>query len=72
MKIKVVIDRFDGEYAVCEKEDRSMLNIPRSHLPVGVKESDVLVIEGDKIQIEVKETECKKAKTAKITKDLWK
>ncbi len=34
----LIIDRFEGEYAVCEREDRTMVDIPKKELPQGVKE----------------------------------
>jgi hypothetical protein len=69
--MKLVIDRFEGDYAVCEKEDREMIDIKRDIIPEGAKEGDVLDIEGDKIIVDVKETEKRKKEIEKLTKDLW-
>lgn len=33
-----VIDRFEGTYAVCECENKNMIDIPISELPAEVKE----------------------------------
>lgn len=52
----VVIDRFEGDFAVCEKEDRTMFNIKRNKLPNNAKEGDVLIIQGDLITINITET----------------
>jgi len=38
----IIIDRFEEEYAVCEKEDMEMVNIPIMYLPKGVKEIEKL------------------------------
>jgi len=35
--MRVVVDRFEGDYAVCEKEDRTMIDIDRKKLPKGCK-----------------------------------
>jgi hypothetical protein len=43
--MKVTIDRFEGDYAVCEKPDRTMINIKKDKLPSEPKEGDMLVIE---------------------------
>ena len=43
--MKVIIDRFEEEYAVCEKEDRKIINIDKNKLPSTVKEGDVLIID---------------------------
>jgi hypothetical protein len=50
--MEVIIDRFEGKKAVCEKTDRTMINISRNKLPAEAKEGDVLVIEGDDVHID--------------------
>ena len=37
----LIIDRFEGDFAVIET-DNGMIDIPRSELPTGAKEGDVL------------------------------
>ena len=41
--IKLIIDRFEGTYAICEMEDKSMVKIPKYRLPLDCKEGDCLV-----------------------------
>jgi len=69
--MKVVIDRFEGDYAVCEKENREMIDIKRDLIPKDAKENDVLDIQGDKIAVDVEETEKRKREIEELTKDLW-
>lgn len=69
--MRVVIDRFEGDFAVCEKEDRTMLNVKRSKLPANIKESDVLIIDGDTIKIDPAETAKKRGVTDKLVENLW-
>lgn len=69
--MKVVIDRFEGDYAVCEKENREMIDIKKDCIPKEAKESDVLDIQGDKIIIDINETEKRKKEIEELTKDLW-
>lgn len=69
--MKVVIDRFEGSFAICEKEDRTILNIKKEYIPEGAKEGDVLDIQGDKISIDTKETEKRKKEIEELAKDLW-
>lgn len=69
--MKVVIDRFEGHYAVCEKENREMIDIKRDIIPKEAKESDVLDIKGDVIVIDVNETEKRKKDIEELTKDIW-
>lgn len=69
--MKVIIDRFEGSYAVCEKENRQMINITRASIPHEAKEGTVLIIENDKITIDFEETNRRKAEIEELTKDLW-
>ncbi|MCB2300424.1 DUF3006 domain-containing protein [Clostridium tagluense] len=69
--MKVIIDRFEGNFAVCEKEDRTMMNIPKDKIPPGAKDGDVLNILNDVITIDIEETEKKRKEIEKLTEDLW-
>jgi hypothetical protein len=64
--MKVIIDRFEGDFAVVELEDRSMVNMPRQLLPDGAKEGDILAIEIDK-----GETASRKKRISKLMDNLW-
>jgi len=69
--MKVIIDRFEGNFAVCEKEDRQMLDIEKSKIPNTAKEGDVLIITNDKITIDVEDTKKRKKEIEDLTKDMW-
>ena len=69
--MKVIIDRFEGNFAVCEKEDRQMVDIKKSKIPTTAKEGDVLNIDKDMITIDSVETEKRKKEIEELTKDLW-
>ena len=69
--MKVIIDRFEGPMAVCEKPDRTMLNILRTELPLETREGDVLIIEGENIRIDAVETSKRKKAAAQKLKGLW-
>lgn len=64
--MKVIIDRFEGNFAVCEMEDMSMISLEKDKLPKGVAEGVVLNIDSDIISIDEYETK----KRAKISKEL--
>ena len=70
--MRVTIDRFEGKFAVCEKEDRTMLNIERSKLPANAKEGDILIIQGDIIKIDTGSTSKRKKTIEGLMADLWK
>ncbi|HHU31460.1 MAG: DUF3006 domain-containing protein [Zhaonellaceae bacterium] len=69
--MRVVIDRFEGKYAVCEKEDRELINIERNKLPATAKEGDVLIIDGEEVKLDKTETEARQRKVEKLAGDLW-
>ena len=55
---KMIIDRFDGVYAICEDKDKAYFAIDQTELPAGAKAGDVLVITDDgTLEIDVEETE---------------
>lgn len=62
--MQVIIDRFEGNMAVIEYPDRTMVNIPRSQLPPGAAEGDVLIIGEDGIHIDADETAARKKRIA--------
>lgn len=64
--MRVIIDRFEGDYAVVELEDRSTANLPRSLVPPGAKEGDVLVIEIDR-----NATEERRKRIQRLMEELW-
>lgn len=69
--LKFIIDRFEGDLAVCEKEDKKIINIEKSKLPSNVKEGDVIVYENGKYSIDLKETNERKRKIKKLMDSLW-
>ncbi len=48
--MRLIIDRIEGEYAVCEQEDKTFVDIPKNRLPIDVKEGDCL-IENDSVYL---------------------
>lgn len=44
---KMIVDRIEGEYAVCELSDRTTQDVPLSALPKDVKEGSVLILQKD-------------------------
>lgn len=65
LKLKVIIDRFEGDYAVVETEDKIMVNLPKLLIP-GAKEGDVI-----SISIDEEETKKRKDNISKLMDDLW-
>lgn len=53
---KLIIDRFEGTYAVCEKEDKSTILIPKYKLPQSCKEGECLILDANGIYQKDSET----------------
>jgi hypothetical protein len=69
--MKVTIDRFEGDYAVCEKPDRTMINIKQDKLPSEAKEGDILIVEGDSIKIDAGGSAKRKKVIQNLMDQLW-
>lgn len=63
--MKVVIDRFEGKFAILELENGEVVNVPIDIIPQGAKEGDVLLIEIDK-----KETENRQKRISELFEEL--
>lgn len=69
--MKAVIDRFEGEFAVCETEDGKMINVGKARLPRNVHEGDVLSITDTGISVDKSATERKKHDVENMCRNLW-
>lgn len=54
--MKLLINSFEGDFAVCQKESSKTICIKRSRLPNIAKEGDVIDIQGGKVSVDVIET----------------
>jgi len=69
---RVSIDRFEGDLAVCEREDCTMIDIPRASLPKGVRAGNILVIFDDgKIKVDTEEELRRKEDLFKLFNNLF-
>ena len=41
--MKLIIDRFEGIYAVCELENGEFIDVPKEDIPKEAKEGDILI-----------------------------
>lgn len=69
--MKLVIDRFEGKYAVCLQEDK-VINIPRYKVPINAKDGDCLVMEDGFFVVQNEETDDKRYNVKKLMDDLKK
>jgi len=64
--MKVTIDRFEGEYAVVELPDRTIVNMPKVLVP-GAREGDII-----SITVDAGETSKRRENIRKLMDDVWK
>lgn len=64
--LRIIIDRFEGEFAVVELEDKSFIDMPIELVPEGAKEGDIV-----EIQINHEETKILKEEKDKKWLGLW-
>lgn len=64
--MKWIIDRFEGKIAVIECGDENHFDLPRSALPDGAKEGDVITV-----RIDDAETEARRKRIAELRKRLF-
>ncbi|MDN4526351.1 DUF3006 domain-containing protein [Fictibacillus fluitans] len=69
-KVKGIIDRFEGKYAVVEigNETRDIL---RSNLPEHVQTGDVVYFKGDKVVVDKEETEKRRKEIEDLMDEVW-
>lgn len=69
--MRVIIDRFEGDYAVIETEEKAMKKIRRSEVPNAVQEGDVLVCTDNKWIVDLEATQRRKEQIAALAAKLW-
>lgn len=52
----LIVDRIEGDHAVCQASDKSQLTLPLGDLPEGITEGDVLRLIEARYQIDPDET----------------
>lgn len=69
----LTIDRFEGDIAVCEREDCSMTDVPLDRLSKGVRVGNVLVVADDgTIKIDAQEELRRKREVFRVFDSLFK
>lgn len=70
--MEVVIDRFEGEFAVCEKNNREMINILKEKIPNEAKEGSVLIVsERGDIEFDIEKTKQREKDIKKLIEGIW-
>lgn len=67
----IIIDRFEGDFAVVEVDGQTMRNIPKTDIPPLAKEGDVLKSVDGRYEIDTEETKRLKSQADKLLQELW-
>ncbi len=66
-----IVDRIEGAFVVCEREDKSFVDLKKSLFPDNVKTGDVVYEENGRYLINQKETEKRSKRIGKLMDSLW-
>lgn len=69
--MKGIIDRFEGNFAIVERDDGKMKNISIDLIPIEAKEGDVLIFMNKEIIIDKVETFNRKEKIKNLMDELF-
>lgn len=69
--MKYIIDRFEGDFAICEDENGNIVDIKKDKIPREAAEGDVLIIEDENIMIALLETEERKKQIKTLADELF-
>lgn len=67
----LIIDRIEGDFAVCEQDGRAMRTLPLAQLPPGVHEGDCLRETADGYAVDQEETQRRRAANRELLRGLF-
>lgn len=70
--LKYSVDRIEEGFAVCEDENRKLVNIEKDKLPAGLREGDIFLFDNGEARILQEETEERRRMLAEKRKALLK
>lgn len=68
---RYIIDRFEGEIAVYETEDKKTIDIERNELPKNADVGDVIIFEKGKFRVDREETSKRRKEIEALTNELF-
>jgi 3-phosphoglycerate kinase len=71
IKVKYIIDRFEGDLAVCETEDGKMVDIEKSKLPKNAEVGDVIILENGRFRVDKEETDKRRKEIEDLMNELF-
>lgn len=71
MTEKYIIDRVEGNYAICENEDGNMCRMPLGNINGNFKEGDILIKINEYFQVDKVATEARRKQISDDMEDMW-
>ena len=68
---KYILDRVEGNYAILESENGSMIEINIDNIDGNFREGDILIKEGDKFTVSELLTKERRDKIKDMMNDMW-
>lgn len=69
---KLIIDRFEGDYAICERADKTKIDILRKNMPSTLKEGDCIILNEDQsITFDEEETKAREKRIKSLMDSLF-
>ena len=69
--MKFIVDRIEENFAVCEDDNKNMINIELCKLPKNIKEGDVIMKDDNSFYIDYEATKKAKEEIEKLVESLW-
>ncbi|MFR5601360.1 MAG: DUF3006 domain-containing protein [Lachnospiraceae bacterium] len=69
--MKYIIDRFEGDFAVCEDENQLFVNIRKALLPEGARPGDILAKDQETYRIDNDASRSRREEMRKKMEKLW-
>lgn len=66
-----IVDRIEGENIIIESPKGEMITISKNSISSEIRESDVLIKEGNIFVVDYKETENRKSRIRNIVEGMW-
>ena len=70
--MEYIVDRIEGDFAICEMSDKTMAEIQLNLLPENIKEGDIIINENGMFRIDISKTRTRKEFILKKMNSLWK
>lgn len=69
--MKLIIDRFEGDFAVCIDENGDIINIHKNKIHKNISEGTTIIKKNNLYYVDDDDTKKRKERIQKLADDLW-